>query len=281
MSKPRIKRFVSNLPYWILLALVVIWSVVPIYFVISSSFKIPREIFGYPPTFIPIETTLSNYSRLFEDHPEFLRALRNSGIVAAGSMLLTITFCLPTAYVFSRYKSSLFRRGAIMMIAVRMFPPIIISIPLFPILNQLKLADSHITLITLYTTFQVTIITLILKSYLDGIPIEIEESAYIDGATMFQMFTRIILPLSRPILVGTAILVGSYAWNEFQFAFLFTSTRAQTTPVVIGNMVGALTGVQWGTVFAASVVQFVPVLLFLWLIQNQLVRGMTSGAVKG
>lgn len=281
MSQKPLQKFLANLPYWILLGLVVLWSIVPIYFVITSSLKIPREIFGYPPTYFPAEVTFNNFRRLFQDWPEFLRALRNSGIVTAGTITLTILVCFPAAYAFSRYKTALMRNSSILLIAVRMFPPLIISVPLFPILNQIRLADSHITLILLYTTFEATIITLIMKAFIDSIPMEIEEAAYVDGATMIQVFTRIVFPLSRPILVGAAILVGSYAWNEFQFAFLFTSTNARTTPVLITEMQGALTGVQWGNVFAASVVQFLPALVFLWIIQNQLVRGMVSGATKG
>lgn len=271
----------SKVPYWVMLLVVVLWSIIPIYFVITSSVKIPREIFGFPPTLVPAEATLTNFTRLFEDWPQFLEALRNSAIIALFTVLLTICVCTPAAYAFSRYKTPIFRRSAMALIAIRMFPPLIVSVPLFPILNELRLADSHITLILLYATFQVSIITLIMKGFIDGIPIEIEEAAYVDGATMFQVFIKIVLPLSRPVLVAVAILVGSYAWNEFQFAFLFTSTSARTTPVLISEMVGALTGVQWGNVFAASVVQFIPALLFLWFVQNQLIHGMTSGATKG
>jgi multiple sugar transport system permease protein len=162
-----------------------------------------------------------------------------------------------------------------------MFPPIIITIPLFPILNQLSLTDNHLTLVVLYTAFQVTITTWIMKAYIDSIPHEIEEAAFVDGATMWQVFTRILLPLSRPVLVATAIMAGTGVWNDFQFGFLFTSTQARTAPVLIGDMVGSLTGVAWGNVFAASVLQFLPALIFLWLIQNQLIRGMTSGSIKG
>jgi multiple sugar transport system permease protein len=272
---------VTNAPYWVLLAIVVLWSILPIYFAISSSLKIPKEIFGYPPSYFPQQSTLSNFQRLFKEVPEFPRALRNSAIVTGFAMLLTITVCLPAAYAFSRYKERPFQRSAIMLIAIRMFPPLIISVPLFPILNELNLSDNYITLVLLYTTFQATIITLIMKSYIDSIPIEVEEAAYVDGATMFQVFARIILPLARPVIVATAIMVGSYAWNEFQFAFLFTSTKARTAPVLIAEMVGSLTGVQWGNVFAASVVQFLPALLFLWIIQGQLIRGLTSGSIKG
>lgn len=281
MSRTAMQKLLADLPYWVLLMLVVLWSVIPIYVVVTSAFKIPREIFGYPPTYFPVEFTIQNFLRLFLDWPEFTHAIRNSAIIATSTMLLTITVCLPAAYTFSRYKSGIFRRSVILLIAIRMFPPLVISVPLFPILNQLRLADSHITLILLYTTFQATIITLIMKGFIDGIPLEIEEAAYVDGATMFQVFTRIIIPLSRPVLVAAAIMAGSYAWNEFQFGFLFTSTNAQTAPVLIGEMLGSLTGVQWGNVFAASVVQFIPALLFLWFIQSQLIRGLTSGATKG
>lgn len=280
-SNNMLSKITRNLPYWILLMIVVLWSIIPIYTAISSSFKVPREIFGYPPTYFPAEVTVSNFIRLFDDVPEFILSLRNSAIITFFSMILTITVCLPAAYAFSRFKAPVFRRSAIVLIAIRMFPPLVISVPLFPILNEIGLSDSHLTLILLYTTFQSTIITLIMKAYIDGIPIEIEEAAYVDGATMYQVFSRIILPLSRPVIVATAIMVGSYAWNEFQFGFLFTSTNARTAPVLIAEMVGSLTGVQWGNVFAASVVQFLPALIFLWVIQNQLIRGMTSGATKG
>lgn len=281
MSKFNMQKFLSNLPYWIVLIVIVVWSIIPIYFVVTSAFKIPREIFGFPPTYFPKEFTVNNFPNLLEDWPEFLIAIKNSTIITLLTVLLTICVCLPAAYAFSRFKSSLFRRSAIILVTIRMFPPLIISVPLFPILSELRLADNHLTLVVLYTTFQATIITLIIKGFIDGIPIEIEEAAYVDGATMFQVFLKIILPLSRPVIVGASILVGSYAWNEFQFGFLFTSTNARTTPVLIGEMVGALTGVQWGNVFAASVIQFIPALIFLWFIQNQLIRGLTSGATKG
>jgi len=120
-----------------------------------------------------------------------------------------------------------------------------------------------------------------MKGFIDGIPREIEEAAVVDGANLSQIFRLILIPLTRPVLVASAILTGTYAWNEFQFAFLFTSTSARTAPVIIGEMTGSLTGVQWGDVFAGSVVQFIPALIFLWLIQNHLIRGMTSGALKG
>lgn len=277
----RRNKFLTNLPYWLLLGLIVVWSAAPIYVVIMSAFKLPRDIFAYPPTLIPPQWTLQNFIRLFGAWPEFTGALLNSLVVAFVTVLLTLLVSLPAAYAFSRFRAGILRQSAILIIAIRMFPPLIISVPLFPILRELNMADNHLTLVLLYATFEVTMITWIMKGFIDGIPREIEEAAYVDGATLFQVFRLIIIPLARPVLVAAAILTGTYAWNEFQFAFLFTSSNARTAPVVIAEMVGALTGVQWGNVFAGSVVQFLPALIFLLLIQNYLIRGMTSGSLKG
>ena len=264
----------------ILLVSVVIWSIFPIYMVLTSSFKVPVEIFGYPPTFFPNNLYIYNFINLFNETPQFLKSLINSGIISFFTMLLTVIVCLPAAYTFSRNKSSFVKKSAIFIIAIRMFPPLIISVPLYPVLNKLNLTDKHIVLILLYTTFEITIITLIMKSFIDSIPIEIEEAARLDGANISAIFLYIILPLSKPIIVTATILVGSYAWNDFQFGFLFTSSEARTTPVLIAEMVGSLTGVQWGNVFAACVIQFLPPLVFLWFIQKYLIYGLTSGSIR-
>ena len=274
-------KFRSGLPYWIILLAIVFWSIVPIYIVIMSAFKVPRDIFGWPPTLFPPQITLENFTRLIQDRPDFMRALLNSAIITILTVVLTQVVCLPAAYAFSRFRSKLMQHSSAFIIGVRMFPPIIITIPLFPILSQLNLTDKHLTLVILYTAFQVTITTWIMKAYIDSVPYEIEEAAFVDGATVWQVFTRILIPLARPVIVATSILAGTGVWNDFQFGFLFTSTQARTAPVLIGDMVGSLTGVAWGNVFAASVLQFVPALIFLWVIQNQLIRGMTSGSVKG
>lgn len=282
MGAQRVRRVKpARVLSWVLLILVVLWSIGPIYIVLSSALKLPKDIFSYPPSFWPHAPTLENFVTLFHDWPTFPHALGNSAVVALGTVVVTVTMSLLAAFAFSRFRSRTLRRGAVGMIAVRMFPPIIISIPLFPMLNAIGLADTRITLIMLYSTFQVTMITWIMKGFIDSIPMELEEAALVDGASGLGVFVRVILPLCAPVIVAAAILSGSYAWNEFQFGFLFTATRAETTPVLIHQMLGSLTGVQWGNVFAGSVVQFVPALLFLWSVQRYLIRGMTAGAVKG
>ena len=167
------------------------------------------------------------------------------------------------------------------MIFIRLIPPIVITLPLFPAVNVLGLNDTHVVLIVLYATFFVSLGTLVMRTFIDQIPREVDEAAFIDGATRGQILRRLIFPLSAQGMVAVAVFVIVYAWNEFLFAFMFTTTRAKTAPLVISEMIGAAEGVEWGVLFAASTVQLLPVLLFVVLAQKHLVAGLTAGATKG
>jgi len=266
---------------WILLLLVVIWSTFPVCYAVISSFKMPKDIYRYPPTFIPRIFTFKNFVDLFNNWTVFPQAMFNSLVISLGSIVLTVIISMFAAFSFSRFSSRFLKGSAFFIIAIRMFPPIIISIPLYPILSRLNLADSHLVLIVLYTVFQVTVMTWIFKVFFDNIPKEIEEAAVIDGCSPFESFYKIIIPLARPSIVTVSLLVGIYAWNEYMFAFLFVSTNAKTTPLLISEMMGSLTGIAWGQVFAANFIQMVPVLIFVLLVQRFLVKGVMTGAFKG
>lgn len=281
VKRYKVRKFFLTGFYWILLIFVVLWSIFPVYYVVVSSLKIPRNIWVYPPQFITFKPVLRNFFTLFRDWPYFPQALLNSLLITLGSIILTVTISLLAGYAYSRHRSKFLRQSAIFIIAVRMFPPIIISIPLYPILIFLNLADSHFTLIMLFTAFQLTVVTWVLKVFFDTIPKEIEEAAVVDGCTQFQVFYKILIPLATPAIVAASMLVAVYTWNEFQFAFLFTRSNAKTAPVLISEMMGSLIGVTWGQVFAASVIQLLPIMAFLWAIQKFLIRGITTGAVKG
>jgi multiple sugar transport system permease protein len=188
------------------------------------------------------------------------------------------------AYALSRTRGSQvfgLRGLSFGFIAVRMLPPIVITIPLFPLLHQTPLFDTLISLVIIYTALFVSLGVFVLKPFFDEIPTEIEEAALIDGSSRLGAFVRILLPLARGGLVATAVFIGLDAWNEFVFALTFTSTDARTAPLQIGEMLGAIYEVDWGTVFAASTLQLLPVLVLVWGAQKHLVRGMTLGAVKG
>lgn len=262
------------------IALVLVWSAAPVFLVVLSSFKPTPEIFVYPPTLV-FAPTLEHYRTLFEKWPDFIWTLRNSAIIALSATALMVFSSVLAGYVYSRYRGTALAGSAFFMVAIRLLPPIVITLPLYPVADFLKLSDSYTLLIVLYATFFVSLGSMILKTFIDGIPDELDQAATIDGATELQILWRIIVPLSAPGMVAASVFVFVYAWNEYLFAFIFTTTKAKTTPVVISEMMGSLTGVDWGLLFAAASVQLVPVVVFVILVQKFLIAGLTSGSVKG
>ncbi|MDA0787488.1 MAG: carbohydrate ABC transporter permease [Proteobacteria bacterium] len=268
------KRVLSAL----ILTVIVIWSFGPIAIAIVSSFKNQRDIFTYVPTVV-FEPTLGNYATLLDEWSTFWRAMGVSTITTLGSAALVVLVSLPAAYAYSRMARPAFAISALFLIAVRMFPPIIITIPLFPIFTGIGLTDTPLGLIFVYASFMVSISVLLLKVFIDGVPREVDEAAMLDGASRLKTFVHIMLPQIAPGIAASIIFVTLFAWNDFLFSFLLAGTKAKTAPVMIAEMMGAVGegAATWGTIFAASVVQLAPILLFVWLIQKPLLRGFQSG----
>jgi len=153
-------------------------------------------------------------------------------------------------------------------------------VPLFPVLNALRLNDTHVLLVLLYAAFYVSLGTWIMRAFVARLPIELEDAAAVDGAGLGQILLRVVLPLAVQGVIAVAIFVVVFAWNEYVFAMIFTTRDARTAPVVIGEMLGTVEGVQWGVIFAAATVQLVPVLALVIALQRYLVAGLTAGAVK-
>lgn len=264
------------------LALIAIafWSAFPIALVVLSSFKPARDIFVFPPTWA-FTPTLANYAGLWLRWPDFFRTLENSLIVTLGATALAVIVSAMAGYVYSRKRNPYLAGSAFFMIFVRLFPPIVVTLPLFPLVNALRLNDTHLILIILYATFFVSMGTMILKAFVDQIPRELDEAAMVDGAGVWGVFRRVILPLSAQGMIAVGVFVFVYAWNEFLFAFIFTTSAAKTAPLVLSEMTGAVDGVEWGVLFAATTVQLVPVLIFVLLAQKYLIAGLTAGATKG
>jgi multiple sugar transport system permease protein len=264
----------------VVILLVLVWSGVPIGFVVVSSFKPNQQIFTYPPTLL-FSPTLVHYSDLLVKWPDFLRTLGNSLAVTVGATLLCVGSSLLAGYVYSRVRNRLVAASAFYMIGIRLLPPIVVTLPLFPLADYLGLSDTRTALVILYASFFVSLGTLLLKSFIDGIPEELDQAARIDGATDWVILSRIILPLSAQGLVAASVFVVVYAWNEYLFAFIFTTTRAKTAPLLLSEMMSSLTGVDWGVLFAAVTVQLLPIVLFVILVQRFLISGLTAGALKG
>jgi len=262
-----------------LIVLALVWSGFPIALVVLSSFKPASEIFAVPPSLV-FTPTLDNYVVLWREHGAFFRALGSSVIVALGTTLVAIAASTLAGYVYARYKSRFLSSTAFGLLAARMLPPIIITVPLFPVLNVLRLNDTHTLLVLLYAAFYVSLGTWIMRAFVAKLPVELEEAAAVDGAGLGAILWRVVLPLVVPGVIAVAIFVVVFAWNEYVFALIFTTRNAKTAPVVIGEMLGTVEGVQWGVIFAAATVQLAPVLALVVALQRYLVAGLTAGAVK-
>jgi multiple sugar transport system permease protein len=258
---------------------ILLWSIGPIALILLAAFTPERDIFaasraGWRPT-------IANFAALWAKWGDFFAGLANSLIVAAGATILAVVVSTLAGFGYSRWRSRLLSGSAFALIALRLLPPIVTTLPLFPIVNALRLNDTHAVLIILYAAFFVSLGTMVMRTFIDQIPRELDEAAVMDGATQWQILRKVILPLSGQGMVAVAIFVIVYAWNEFLFAFIFTSKWAKTAPLVMSEMIGSLDGVEWGVLFAATVTQLMPILAFVILSQRRLIEGLTAGATKG
>lgn len=263
-----------------LATLAIAWSVFPIAMVVISSLKPQREIFAIPPGFV-FTPTFENYARLIEQWPAFFPNMLNSVIVTVGATLLTVACATLAGHVYARYRSRGLALSAFFMVVVRMLPPIVITLPLFPLFSWLHLNDTHLVLMLLYAAFFVSLATWIMRAFIEQVPKELEEAAVVDGASLMQTLLKVVLPLVLNGVMAAALFVIVYAWNEFIFALVFTTRVARTTPLVMSEMLSTTDGVDWGVLFAAATLQLAPVLAFILSAQRYVIAGLTAGAVKG
>jgi len=262
------------------LAVVLVWSAFPIALLVLGSLRMPRDIFSEKNLFV-FTPTLQNYVNLWQRWPDFFHNLVNSLMIALGATALTLVISFLAGYVYARRQGRMLTASAFFMIMVRLLPPIVLTLPLFPAINWLMLNDTRTVLILLYSAFFLSLGTWIMKAFIDQLPIELEEAAAIDGSSLWQTLWHIILPLSHAGLIATSVFIMVFAWNDFLFAFIFTAVDAKTAPVVISEMVGAIDGVDWGILFAAATLQLLPILVFVLLVQKYLIAGLSAGASKG
>jgi multiple sugar transport system permease protein len=279
-SRQRLRRALVHGLRMTALAAVLLWSAFPIALMVLASLRPPRDIFSTSLNFISTATT-HNYVNLWKRWPDFFHNLGNSLVVALGATALTLLLSFLAGYVYSRRQGRLLTASAFFMILVRLLPPIVLTLPLFPAINWLLLNDTRSVLVLLYCAFFLSLGSWIMKTFIDQLPRELEEAAAIDGASLAQILWLIVLPLSYAGLIATSVFIMVFAWNDFLFAFIFTAVDAKTAPLVISEMVGAIDGVDWGILFAAATLQLVPILVFVLLAQKHLIAGLAAGAMKG
>jgi multiple sugar transport system permease protein len=258
------------------LAVVVVFGF-PVYWIFSTSLKSPDEIFSYPPAWLPAGLRLENYTILFTGGDA--DALWHSLYIATTSTILSMLLGTIAAYSLARFRTG----GATLPLAIislRMIPPIVIVFPLFLLYVALGWVDRYIGLILLYTAMNLPYVIWTMRGYIEDVPIELEESAMIDGYSRLQILRRVVLPMARNGLMATAVFAFIMAMNEFVFALVLTRSRIVTFPVQITHYLSEQ-ATYWAEIAAMSVLGSLPVFFAVVVMQRYLVRGISMGAVKG
>ena len=269
------------------LVLYMLFLAFPLLWLLSVSFKGPRELVELHPHLIPSEWTLQNYRDALHGsigigEVTLLHAAWNSTKVAFLTALLTTFVGLPAAYVLARTTGLVSKLGLGWILLSQMFPLILIIIPLFLLLRDLHLTDSHVGLIFVYMVWTLPFILWMLQSYVRGIPRDLEEAAMVDGASRITVLRTVILPLLAPGVVVTTLFAFITAWNEFFLALVLLQTPGLTTlPLLLARFVGVEGIVRLGPLAASALLATLPSLLLFTIIQRWLTRGLLSGAVKG
>jgi multiple sugar transport system permease protein len=261
-------------------ALVIVLAVMimlPFVWLLLMSFKTNDDIFAFPPKLF-FTPTLQNYAGLWAS--SFRYSFLNSAVVSVTSTLLALLVGVPGAYALSRMSIRHQKPLSLLILASRMAPPIAFTIPYFLAYRWMGLLDTRIGLILIYLTFNISLVVWLMRSFFDACPRSLEEAAWVDGATLWQGFTRIMLPISGPGVAATAILCFLYSWNDFFFALILTRNQAMTAPVAVVNFMN-YEGWEWGKIAAGGTMVMLPVLIFSMLVRKFLISGMTTGAVKG
>jgi multiple sugar transport system permease protein len=274
---------------WALLALYLIFTLVPIVWLFLSTIQTQASLLTLPPRIIPTDVTLRNYADIFapaafgenSGQSTFLLALRNSVLISLGTTAVAVIFGTLAAYAFARFNIPRKRTLLLVVLGSQLLPAVSIIIPLFRIFRGAGLLDTLLALILAYSTFSIPFVVWIMAGYFQSVPIELEEAARIDGASRFQSFIRVALPLAAPGLGATAIFTLLNAWDEFFFALIFTSTYAsKTLPVALAEFIGRHS-VNWGLLVTGGFIASLPPIVLSLLFYRYIVSGLSAGGLKG
>ncbi len=274
----------ADLAGWLWLAVVIAFAGLPMLWMLSTSLKTQFGALQQPPEWIPSNPTLEQYAVLLSPSsaigPQFLRYFLNSMIVSLSTTLLGVLIAIPAAYAFSRFEFP-GRDALFFAVLIRnMFPVVVFLIPLFILMRALHLVNTHASLILTYLTFGLPLSIWLLKGFYDNIPEELERAARIDGATRFKAFWLIIMPLSSPGIIATAIYAFIGAWNEYVYALTFLNSESLLTlPVGLQHFFTEY-ATNWPGLMAAAFIMSVPVVVMFLVLQKQFVRALTEGAIK-
>ena len=260
----------------VVLWLFALWCLFPIYWLVTMSLKKQVDVIARHPKFL-FTPIWDNYKAVLSN-PEIWGYFQNSLIVALGSTAVTLVLGIPTAYVLARYRFKGNADYGFWILSTRMTPPVAMLIPFFVLYVKTGMMGTYGGLIIAHVAMNISIVVWLMKGFFEDLPSELEEAAFMDGATRFQAFRQICLPLALPGIAAVAILSFLFSWNEFLFT-LVLGDRIKTVPVGLYGFIG-YQQIDWGGLTASAMVMLIPVVAFVLIFQRQLVRGLTMGAIK-
>jgi multiple sugar transport system permease protein len=272
----RARRLLERLGFGLAVIALVSPAVLVFLWMLSLSLKTELDNTAWPPVFIPDPPTLDNYREVFARN-DFLLFAWNSVVVSFAATLLALAVGVPAGYGIAKMQAV---RAAALILVARITPGLSYLIPLFLLFQWLELTGTLFPIVITHLVITVPIVVWVMISFFEGLPNELEEAALVDGATIWQAFRHVALPLARPGITVATILAFIFSWNNFVFAMVLAGRETRTLPVAVNNML-TFEQIAWGPLSAAALLVTLPVLLLTLLAQKQIVAGLTAGGVKG
>jgi multiple sugar transport system permease protein len=253
----------------------------PVYWMLNTSFKQQADIFERPPALVPLPPTLAAYQAAVFSDPDIARGLANTAVIATGSTVLTLVVAVPAAYALARLRLRFVTPALLLFLAVQMIPAVNLALPMFVLFGRVGLVNTYAGLIIANCSLSIPLAITIMRPYFLSVPGEVLEAARVDGCTSFGAFVRVALPVSIPGVITMAVVSFLGAWGEFVFGLaLATGEELQPVSVVIAKLTNAF-GTRWNELMAVSAVVAVPTIVLFVLLQRYIVAGLTDGATKG
>lgn len=262
----------------IAIILVMLFFMLPLFWLFTTAFKFGREAFAIPPKWIFFEYTLKNFQEVLQNSQIGL-FLTNSIIISAGATILSLLLGVPAGYAIARSKSVLINASSYFFLLLLMIPPIAMLIPFYLLMRDVKLLGTYLAVILLDTAFDASFVVWMMRSYFKDVPQEMEEAALVDGASTWQAFVSIALPLSIPGIVASALYCIIFSWNDFLFALMLTSPQTKTMPLGILATFSAVE-ISWGRMAVMCIFAIIPAVIISLFLNRYFVQGLTMGAAK-
>ncbi|HEY83562.1 MAG TPA: carbohydrate ABC transporter permease [Chloroflexi bacterium] len=258
---------------------VIIFFMMPLFWLLTTAFKFGRDAFAIPPQWIFFDFTFKNFQEVWQN-TKIVRFLTNSIIITTGVTILSLLLGVPAGYAIARTKSSFLNLSSYFFLLLLMIPPIAMLIPFYLLMRDLRLLGTYAAVIILDTVFDASFVVWMMRSYFLDVPEAMEEAALVDGASHFQAFYKVALPLSLPGIMASALYCIIFSWNDFLFALMLTSPKTKTMPLGILSSFSAVE-ISWGIMAVMSIFAIIPAVFISLFLNRYFVKGLTMGADKG